>query len=158
MPENAGLTPPAPDDLVGAWRLESYLTVGADGALTAGPLGPEPTGLLLYGADHHMAVSMMRTDPAPAATRFMGYAGDWRLDGRRLVHTVTVSSHAYLVGTDQVRDCALDGGLLTLTGSARTTEGTRRGVLTWRRADPADSADSADPSAMTMEETRDVRL
>ncbi|MEO3756415.1 lipocalin-like domain-containing protein [Streptomyces sp. B6B3] len=137
-PPHADLTP---GDLVGTWRLESYLTVGPDGATAEGPLGPAPAGLLLYGADHRMSVSMMRTDDAEpgaeprAGTRFMGYAGGWRLAGRQVVHTVAVSSHSYLLGTRQVRDCVLDDEVLTLTGSARTADGVRRGVLTWRRAD-----------------------
>ncbi len=145
-PDEPPHVPPAhqdltPQDLVGSWRLESYLTIRPDGAVAEGPLGPAPAGLLLYGADHRMSVSMMRGDPsdpgtgAREGTRFMGYAGDWRLTGRQVVHTVAVSSHSYLLGTRQVRDCVLDDDLLTLTGTARTADGTRRGVLMWRRAD-----------------------
>ena len=132
--------PESPDELVGSWRLEAYLSVGENGGVSEGPLGPHPEGLLIYSPDGHMSVSMMRADHEPSrggspVTRFMGYAGTWRLDGQRVVHEVTVSSHSYMVGTRQVRDLSLDDGLLTLSGSARAAGGPpERRVLTWRRA------------------------
>ncbi|WP_369355998.1 lipocalin-like domain-containing protein [Streptomyces sp. cg2] len=137
--------PPAvsPEELVGAWELMSYVTVGESGALGEGPLGPDPRGLLLYSADGRVAVSMMRGDPPPAgregpAPRFMGYAGTWRLTGKRVVHEVAVSSHGYLVGTRQVRQLTLDGPVLTLTGSAGAAGGPpQQRVLIWRRATTA---------------------
>ncbi|MYT28897.1 MULTISPECIES: lipocalin-like domain-containing protein [unclassified Streptomyces] len=134
--------PPAvsPEELVGAWELMSYVTVEESGALSEGPLGPDPRGLLLYSADGRVAVSMMRGDPPPSgregpAARFMGYAGTWRLDGKQVVHQVVVSSHAYLVGTRQTRQLTLEGPVLTLSGSAGAAGGPpQQRVLIWRRA------------------------
>ncbi len=126
----------APSDLVGAWRLESYVGVEEDGRVVEGPLGPDPAGLLIYSADGHVSVSMMRTDSEAEATRFMGYAGTWRLDGEQVVHAVSVSSHGYMIGSRQVRDLALADGRLTLSGSAGAAGGPRqRRVLTWRRTE-----------------------
>lgn len=128
-----------PEELIGAWELTSYVSVDEGGALGAGPLGPDPRGLLIYSADSRVSVSMMRGDPPTAgqegpAPRFMGYAGTWRLSGRQIVHDVTVSSHGYLVGSRQTRRLAFDGALLTLSGSAGAAGGPpQERVLTWRR-------------------------
>lgn len=130
----------SPDELVGAWELTSYVSVDEGGALGEGPLGPDPRGLLIYSADGRMSVSMMRGDqPAPGqegpAPRFMGYAGTWQLAGQQIVHDVAVSSHGYLVGTRQTRQLALDGPLLTLSGSAPAAGNPpQERVLIWRRA------------------------
>ncbi|GAU65806.1 hypothetical protein SSP35_02_01730 [Streptomyces sp. NBRC 110611] len=132
--------PPSPEELAGAWELVSYVSVDEDGAAGEGPLGPRPRGLLIYASDGHMSVSMMRGDEQPPgragpAQRFMGYAGTWRLAGRQVVHDVAVSSHGYMAGTRQTRELVLDGGLLTLSGSARAAGGpSQHRVLTWRRA------------------------
>ncbi|WP_370418206.1 lipocalin-like domain-containing protein [Streptomyces sp. QH1-20] len=129
----------APADLIGAWQLESYVGVDEDGDVSEGPLGPEPEGVLIYSADRHMTVSMMRAghEPAPGpgpVTRFMGYAGTWQLSERQIVHEVAVSSHRHMVGTRQVRGLSLKGDLLILSGTARTADGRQeRRVLNWRR-------------------------
>ncbi|MFD7236748.1 lipocalin-like domain-containing protein [Streptomyces syringium] len=129
----------APADLIGAWQLESYVGVDEDGDVSDGPLGPEPEGVLIYSADRHMTVSMMRAghEPPPGpgpVTRFMGYAGTWQLSERQIVHEVAVSSHRHMVGTRQVRGLTLKGDLLILSGSARTAGGRQeQRVLNWRR-------------------------
>ena len=126
--------------LVGTWQLESYRCVSDDGHTGEGPLGAAPHGLMIYGADRHMSVSMMRTDHALSqgespVTCFMGYAGMWQLAGEQVVHEVVVSSHSYLIGTRQVRDFALDGDLLIVSGTTPVGAGApQRRVLTWRRA------------------------
>lgn len=134
----------ADDDLVGVWRLVAYFELDPTGTTSEGPLGPAPEGLLMYGRDGYVAVSMMRTgdgaDPAaPPNGRetFMGYAGGWRLAGDTVVHRVDVSAHPRQVGTEQVRDVELDGDRLTLYGTR--LDGLGRRKLEWRRvAGPGD--------------------
>lgn len=138
-----GHTTPSPAELVGVWRLEEYLNLDDDGRGYEGPLGPHPRGLLIYGADGYMSVSMMRS-PQPASGNhaatgsgevFMGYAGRWRLsDGNRVVHEVEVSAHPVMVGTEQVREVELDGDRLSLYGNAVLSDRPVRRVLRWRRA------------------------
>ncbi|SDD12200.1 lipocalin-like domain-containing protein [Actinokineospora iranica] len=118
-----------PGDLVGGWRLVSYHDVDADGVPNTGPLGDDPDGLLLYHASGLMSVSMMRAEPHG----FMGYAGTWSLADGKVAHEVAVSSHPHMVGTRQVRDLALDGDRLTLSGVALLPGGPQRRVLSWRR-------------------------
>jgi hypothetical protein len=120
------------DRIVGTWRLDSYHDV-QEGTEIEGPLGAAPEGLLLYGPDGHMAVSMMGTGARSGA--FMGYAGTWRHAGDRLVHRVAVSSHGYLVGTAQEREVALEGDRLVLAGTTppgAPGASTRR-LLRWQR-------------------------
>ena len=118
-------------ELVGAWRLLSYHDVDeADGGLSEGPLGPDPRGLLIYTGSGHVSVGMMRGSGAPS---YMGYAGNWRLDGTTVVHEVRVASHGHLVGTEQVRDAVLDGRHLTLYGTAVLGARRQRRVLVWER-------------------------
>ncbi|GGR11702.1 lipocalin-like domain-containing protein [Streptomyces netropsis] len=129
----------SPADLIGAWQLESYVGVDEDGGVSEGPLGPDPEGVLIYSADRHMTVSMMRAghEASPGGgpvTRFMGYAGTWQLSERQIVHEVAVSSHRHMVGTRQVRGLTLRGDLLILSGTARTADGRQeQRVLNWRR-------------------------
>ncbi|QQM43706.1 lipocalin-like domain-containing protein [Streptomyces liliifuscus] len=127
-----------PEEVVGVWRLASYTEVGEDGGTVAGPLGEAPAGLLIYTADGHVAVSMMKTGEAPALETYMGYSGQWRLAGDRMTHRVQVSAHPRMAGTEQIRRVTLDGETLSLRGTAVTPVGGRapERVLTWRRARP----------------------
>jgi hypothetical protein len=112
-------------DLVGAWHLESFHDVHG-GTLSEGPLGPAPTGLLIYSADGHVAVTM-------AGTGFMSYAGSWHRDGDRVLHTISVAPEATWAGSVQVRDLRLSGDRLVLSGCGPSGSPVRR-ELTWRRA------------------------
>jgi hypothetical protein len=145
----------ADDDLVGVWRLVAYFELDPTGATSEGPLGPAPEGLLMYGRDGYVAVSMMRTGNGPGGgsgpdaggptdgqETFMGYAGGWRLAGDTVVHRVDVSAHPRQVGTDQVRDVELDGDRLTLYGTR--LDGLGRRKLEWRRVTGPDRPDGAD--------------
>ncbi|MER6343673.1 lipocalin-like domain-containing protein [Streptomyces sp. NPDC001595] len=119
---------------VGVWELVGYHEVGADGSEAPGPLGTEPRGMLVYTADGHMTVSMMRgPGDASAGETFMGYAGRWFLEGDRMTHRVAVSAHPHLVGTDQLREVRLDGQDLLLSGTALIGGRPRNRRLRWRR-------------------------
>ncbi|KAA2262593.1 lipocalin-like domain-containing protein [Solihabitans fulvus] len=122
-------------DLVGVWLLVSFHDVDDAGRTSAGPLGADPSGLLIYTADGHVSVSMMRTEPGPAPG-FMGYAGRWRRDGDRVVHRIEVTPRADWVGTEQVRAAEFAGDRLTLHASTTVHGRRQRRVLVWRRAQP----------------------
>ncbi|MDQ1050682.1 lipocalin-like domain-containing protein [Streptomyces sp. V4I2] len=140
-----------PEEVVGVWRLASYTEVDEDGTTAAGPLGEAPAGLLIYTADGHVAVSMMKTGDTPALETYMGYSGHWRLAGDRMTHRVLVSAHPRMAGTEQLRRVALDGDTLTLRGTAVTPVGGRapERLLTWRRAKPDDTASGSTASDHT---------
>lgn len=117
-------------DLVGVWRLESCHEVDEHGGHQESPLGPDPAGLLFYGATGHVSVNMMSTRPGERAT-YQSYAGTWRRDGATVVHTITVAPESSWLGSEQVRQLVRDGDRLILTG--RGPSGTPPRVLTWRR-------------------------
>ncbi|MFI0907262.1 lipocalin-like domain-containing protein [Streptomyces sioyaensis] len=120
-------------ELVGVWRLESFHDIDSTGTLHEGPLGPEPRGLLFYSADGHVSVTMMRTGPAhPERSSYMSYAGTWRREGDRVVHTIDVAPEPGWLGSEQSRDLELDGEDLVLHGTSLVGPVQRR-VLHWRR-------------------------
>jgi hypothetical protein len=120
--------------LVGVWHLESFHDIDPRGRPVEGPLGAAPRGLLFYSADGHVSVTMMRTGSAhPERPNYMSYAGTWRREGGRVVHAIDVAPDPAWLGTEQFRELALDGDLLTLTGGALVGPHQLR-VLAWRRA------------------------
>lgn len=142
---------PTPRDLIGAWTIEAWRTVYADGRVSM-PLGKKPVGLLLYSADGRMSASIMAkgrkrftaanprdaraSERAQAFDGYMGYAGRWRLVKSRIEHVVTVALNPSLVGTRQWREATLTGDRLLLFAEERTPAGSRRHEVLWRRARP----------------------
>src|SRR5260370_2552403 len=48
------------DELIGTWRLISYVETPVDGSPQRFPLGEKPEGLLLYAPDGYMSAQLMR--------------------------------------------------------------------------------------------------
>ena len=139
------------DDILGAWRLQSY-TSTSDGEVDE-PLGADPVGLIMYTADGYMSAQLMRRDRAgydrpvtdggtteqmaSAAGGYLCYSGPYTLDGAAAVlhHHVEVSLLPNWVGGIQVRRAHLDGDTLTLSAEVTSRKGvSTRHVLVWRRA------------------------
>ncbi|MFE9580705.1 lipocalin-like domain-containing protein [Nocardia sp. NPDC006044] len=118
-------------DLIGTWELLSYLDTDEQDVVSEGPLGNAPRGMLIYGVDGHMSVSMMRTGGAEPL--YKGYAGTWRIADGRMVHGITVCTNPEWAGTEQVREMTLTGETLTLTGIVQVGGRPLRRALTWRR-------------------------
>lgn len=133
--------------LVGAWRLVSYVGVDENGAVLEEPLGPSPTGLLIYTADGHMSAQLMRTqrvafagptardgtitEKASVVDDYVGYAGTWQLKGDTVLHRVTVCSFPNWVGGTQIRTPSLQHDQLKL--SLRPASSPARRELRWQR-------------------------
>ncbi len=63
------------------------------------------------------------------------YGGRWRIEGRRVLHEVSIALNPAMVGTVQVRDARLAGCTLELSALERTRDGgTRLHRLLWTRA------------------------
>ncbi|MFB8278753.1 lipocalin-like domain-containing protein [Nocardia colli] len=118
-------------DLAGTWELTAYLDTDEQDVISEGPLGHAPRGLLIYGVDGHMSVSMMRTGEAEPL--YKGYAGTWRIAEGKMVHGITVCTNPEWAGTEQVREMSLVGDTLTLTGIVHVGGRPLRRALTWRR-------------------------
>jgi Lipocalin-like domain len=109
--------------LIGTWSLVSYDVVAADG--TRGqPLGREPAGLLIYGADGFMSALLTGQGNA------ISYSGSYavREPDATVVHRVLVSIEPGWLGHDLSRDVRLEDDRLILSTvyRAETHE------LTWR--------------------------
>ena len=65
--------------IVGVWHLDAFHDVDEAGRpVGEGPLGPAPSGMLIYTPDGHVSVSMMPTGHSGApGPSYMGYAGEW---------------------------------------------------------------------------------
>lgn len=119
-------------DIVGVWQLRSFHDVDDVGQTVEGPLGPNPMGMLIYTADGHVSVSMMRTSLGPAPT-FMGYAGRWHLVGDRVAHRIQVSSRPDWVDVEQTRDAELEGDYLTVRATRQVEGRPQQRMLVWHR-------------------------
>lgn len=147
-------TPPvALDQLLGAWSLLSFTAVFDNGDPDVLLMGEDPSGLICYTPDGHMAAlltprvrtpfaSDVITDGSPdeyarAARTSVAYAGSFTFDAAAatLVHHVEVSVFPNWVGGDQVRQVSLDGDLLRLTSTGDDPGASSPSVhhLTWRR-------------------------
>jgi hypothetical protein len=152
-PESAAPGAVSAADLVGAWRLLAWESVGDDGAIQ--PMGDQPQGVVVYTSDGTMITTIGRADrplvdgadiqSGPADQRldamatFIAYSGSFHIDGGDVVHEVTMSLYPNWVGTSQRRHATLspDGNELTLSADPFLMSG-RLGenVLTWRRVRP----------------------
>lgn len=130
--------------LRGTWHLVTW-QIEVEGRVTQ-PFGPGATGMILYTDDGHMsaviaaagrgALSAAVPRQAPEGERaaafdsYFHYAGFYEIiDGPKVVHRVTHALNPAFVGTEQVRQIALNGADLVL--SAR--EGARHHRIHWRR-------------------------
>lgn len=137
-------------DLVGTWRLLTWVSEGPDD--TVHPMGEHPEGTLVYTADGTMITTIGRADRPPidggdmlagpvdqrleAMTTFIAYSGTFRVDGGDVVHDVEMSLFPNWIGTTQRRHVAFspDRRRLTLSADPFVLRGrlsTQR--LTWER-------------------------
>lgn len=137
------------EQIIGAWRLESYTVTEADGTVHA-PLGPDADGFIIYTPDGYMSAQLMargRPDYASgdwlrgvseelsaAAGGYLAYSGPFSVDEekRTLRHHIAVSLFPNWLGDIQVRRVQLEGDLLTL--SPEDEPGPQVQTIVWRRA------------------------
>jgi Lipocalin-like domain len=142
---------PAPDALVGTWRLVSWENRSAAGQVTY-PMGANPLGYLVYTPDGHFSVTIsqpsragfplddllggMMEDKARAVESFVAYAGRYTFYGDRVVHHVELSLFPNWVGTEQERAAELTEDRLTLSaGPLLLAGGHQIARLVWERVD-----------------------
>lgn len=142
----------SPSDIVGAWQLQSWQIFYPDGRNPGAPFGTHPSGLLLYSPDGWMSAAVHRSirEPLPANRSpreldtgsvakaywsYFHYAGPWRIEGDKVIHSVRHSLNPAMAGTEQVRQMVLEGPVLTLIGIETIQDGSRRHELVWRRAE-----------------------
>jgi hypothetical protein len=140
-----------PERIVGSWRLVRWEVIYGGERRTL-PFGPDATGLLTYTADGAMSACIMAAGRVPfsapnprdtpaeeracAYDGYFGYAGTWRVKGRRVLHDVTIAANPGMVGTTQVRDARLHGRRLELSALETVRGVTRFHRLVWERPRP----------------------
>ena len=149
------------EQLIGAWKLVSYVEEPVDGSAPFYPLGEEPKGIIMYTPDGYMSAQLLTpgqkpfgedrsggtdADWAQVGRNYVAYTGHFFLDekgdsqGRPvLMHHMRTSSLPYLIGDTQRRMVKIteesDGRYLNL-GVEQPTEmkGEKRvTVVRWRR-------------------------
>jgi hypothetical protein len=141
---------PASSPLVGSWELERVVAIRPGGEATISRWGRNPSGIITYTADGHMAAQIMG-DPRPTLRdpdhptpeesaamldTYLAYAGTYDYDPatKVVIHHVRMSVDPSEVGVDMPRKVELDGDRVTLTATPYTLRGEKVfNKLTWRR-------------------------
>jgi hypothetical protein len=143
------------EQLIGAWKLVSYVEAPTDGSAPFHPLGESPEGIIMYTPDGYMSAQLSKPDrPTFAsgdwfdgtsdeyvaeATSYIAYSGPFHVeeDTKTLTHSMFVPLFPNWAGQTQPRLVEIDGDMLHL-GSAspiRSSGKTVISTLTWRRAE-----------------------
>jgi hypothetical protein len=135
----------AEPNIVGSWKLLSYVTEElATGKKTA-LMGEHPKGYLIYTPQGRMMgliVHETRSPPKVDEDRInlhksmISYSGRYTVEGDKVVHHVDVSWNEVLTGTDAVRFFKLEGDHLAITTPPLKSviPGVETiGVLVWER-------------------------
>lgn len=142
---------PCTFDLVGTWNLVSVSSRSADGRTNAAPMGPKPSGMLIYTADGHMSAIIsyggrkrLSSDDrlggsleerAHAFDTSLGYSGRYTCSGNRVIHHVAVATFQNWVNTDLVRVIKSIAGRLSLsTPPIKIGGSTNSYELIWERS------------------------
>lgn len=155
QPQPSGGSVTSADGLVGVWSLVSFSILDETGHTLLAPMGPKPSGLLVYTADGHMSAHLLdpgRHGAGPAAgpdaepvdpssveavaqaNSYIGYGGTYECRGNLVLHQVHVASVPQWIATRQKRRLQLAGNALTLWSPTTQTGGHERTpCLVWRR-------------------------
>jgi hypothetical protein len=144
------------EQLVGAWRLVSYVEKDVDTGLDDHPMGDKPEGLITYTPDGYVSAQLCTSgrhnfaagdlykgtpdEYVEAASTYMAYCGPFYLDEAKhvLQHEMNVSLFPNWKGQRQVRIFSLDDKVLHLATEKpmKFAGGTKSASLIWHRAEP----------------------
>ena len=114
----------AEPNIVGNWKVVSYVTEELTTGKKMPLLGEHPKGYLIYTPQGRMIGLMVhetRSPPKGDEDRInlhkymVSYSGRYAVEGNKVVHHVDVSWNEAFTGTDLVRFFKLEGDRLTLT-------------------------------------------
>ena len=99
------------DELVGAWKLLSYIEVPIGGIDSLFPLGKSPRGLLIYTVDGYMSVQIAKEGRLPfhsndklnpdfeemkdAVQGYLAFTGKYKVDNKQAIVHYVVSHSLY---------------------------------------------------------------
>lgn len=137
-------------DLVGNWRLRSWVIEGADGKAVR-PMGESPVGVICYTADGFVHVHIMRNKRPPhasgdplggtreedirSARTHISYSGRWHVERNVVFHDVSISSFPNWAPSRQKRFFRFEDGFLELSTGLMAWDGQEIcHKLLWERA------------------------
>jgi Lipocalin-like domain len=143
------------DQLIGAWKLVSYVHNPTDGSPPFQPLGEDPQGIMMYTPDGYMSAQLSTPerprfasgdwldgtteDYVAEATSYIAYSGPFHVDEetKTVTHSMFVSLFPNWTGQTQPRLVKLDGDRLELGADSPIQSSGKWviSVLTWRRAE-----------------------
>jgi hypothetical protein len=141
------------DRLLGTWKLVSASSTDASGAQIDPPYGASPVGFLTYTEDHRVTALISYSgrktlsigakgpalveEQAEAFNTFLAYAGRYRLEGDRVIHSIEISSIQNYVNKDLVRTVKLQGNQIVLLTPPTMVNGKIQTIeLIWKRIEP----------------------
>ncbi|MGH8523135.1 MAG: lipocalin-like domain-containing protein [Gammaproteobacteria bacterium] len=142
------------DQLIGAWKLVSYVEKPVDGSEPFHPLGEHPLGIIMYTPDGYMSAQLMHPDREPfasgdwfqgtpdeyqqEASTYIAYSGPFHVDEekRTLTHSMFVSLFPNWTGQTQPRVVKMEGDRLHLSTASPIQSGGKNvnSYLEWERA------------------------
>jgi Lipocalin-like domain len=142
------------DQLIGAWKLVSYVEKQVDGSAPTCPFGEDAQGIIMYTHDGFMSAQLSVRQRAPftsddwskgkpeefaaAASSYFAYAGPFQVDEEKqsLSHSMFISLFPNWIGQTQPRVVHVEGDFLTIT-TEKPVESLGKMVkpqLRWKRA------------------------
>ncbi len=130
LPALAAAEDRAAEQIIGTWKLVSYVGEDVASGARTDVMGAHPSGYIAYGRDGRMIVIITGTDrskpagpvatPAEAQallTSLLAYAGTYTLDtaAHTVTHHIDVSWDETRTGESHLRTYRFDGDRLTLT-------------------------------------------
>src|SRR5258707_2711720 len=141
--------------LIGVWRLLSYIESPVDGSPKRSPLDEKAEGIIMYTPDGYMSAQLMRPgrrnfasndwfkgtpeEFLEEASGYIAYSGPFYVDEEKqlLTHSVDVSLFPDWLGQTQPRLVRIEGDLLHLSTATPINSGGTKVManLTWKRAE-----------------------
>lgn len=143
------------EQLIGAWKLVSYVEIPTDGSAPVHPMGEEPKGIIMYTPDGYMSAQLERPgrpnfvsgdwfkgtteEVKEEASGYIAYCGPFHTDEetRQLTHSMFVSLFPNWIGQTQPRVVKIEGDMLHLSTASPIRSGGKEtnSFLTWKRAE-----------------------
>jgi hypothetical protein len=138
------------DKFVGTWKLLSVASVTTAGTRNPAPYGRDPAGLLTYTEDGRVSAMIsfdgrkpiaigakaqaLLEQQAEAFKTFLAYAGQYRIEGDNVIHSVEVSSVQNWVHTELARRFSFhEDQLVLLTPPTMSGGKIQTFELVWQR-------------------------
>jgi len=141
------------DELVGAWKLLSYIEVPIGGSDSLFPLGKSPRGLLIYAPDGYMSVQIAKegrlpfksndklnpdvTEMEAAVKGYLAFTGKYKVDNKMAIVHYVVSHSLYPNWDHSVlsRSINFEGDVLYMKSTEPTLSNGQQvnSYMTWQR-------------------------